>query len=487
MILLLCLYSVIKLYIVYDIYQQSHYNIKDTLVYFVKNFCFYNLIPIILFIIFSLCNNFLIKLLSLVFVILYSLVYFIELRIKLKFSRRIIRLILFSLVYLFLIIFIKYLNFYLLLLIEYSIIPLLFLDVYLAKLLNRRYIKECKDRIKNYNGTIIAITGSYGKTSVKYFFYQVLSLYFKVIATPKSYNTPLGISSFINNVSVNNYDYLILEYGASKPNDIKELCDLIKPNICVVTEVGYMHMNGFKCLENVLEEKMSICRSSDVAILNYDNSMIKSYPIENDVLSYGLKNGLYQVKNINNGEFDIYKNNELLIHLDTNLASNIQILNLLPAILFADYLKVDLKIIEANAFLFEGYKNRVEVKKIGNHTIIDDSFNSNFNGFKSALLHLSNSRGKKILLSAGIVELGKYQMSIYNELKKYIISACDVVILTGSETNYLYKILYGHVECYHLRDFAEGINLYKKIVSDEESCLLIENDVTDIYLRRELV
>ena len=57
MILLLCLYSVIKLYIVYDIYQQSHYNIKDTLVYFVKNFCFYNLIPIILLIIFSLHNN----------------------------------------------------------------------------------------------------------------------------------------------------------------------------------------------------------------------------------------------------------------------------------------------------------------------------------------------------------------------------------------------------------------------------------------------
>lgn len=487
MILLLCLYSVIKLYIVYDIYQQSHYNIYDTFIYFVKNFIFYNLILFILLITFSLSGNVIIKLFCLIFICLYSFIYFIDLRIKLKFSKRIIRLIILTIIYLFFISSIKYLNLYLLSFVEYAIIPLLFLDIYLARLFNKMYIKMCKDKIKNYKGKIIAITGSYGKTSVKYFMYQTLSLYYKVIATPKSYNTPLGISSFINSINVNNYDYLILEYGASKPGDIKELCGLIKPDICVVTEVGYMHMNGFKNIRNVLEEKMSICNSTSIAILNYDNNMIKSYPLENECLSYGLNNGLYQALNVCNGEFDIYKNNKPLIHLATNLSSNIQILNLLPAVLFADYLKLDLNTIIANAFLFEGYKNRLCVKKFGNHTVIDDSFNSNFNGFKSALLSLKASSGKRILLSAGIVELGKYQMSIYNELKKIIISSCDIVILTGYETYYLYKLLYGLIECYHLRNFKEGMDLYKKIVGDEESCLLIENDVTDIYLRRELI
>ena len=113
---------------------------------------------------------------------------------------------------------------YLLLFIEFAIIPVLLLERGISKGLNVPYIKQAKRKLANYKGTVIAITGSFGKTSTKVLLNQALNLFSPTIATPKSYNTELGISRFVNeSTDLNVFDHMILEFGASHKNDIRHL------------------------------------------------------------------------------------------------------------------------------------------------------------------------------------------------------------------------------------------------------------------------
>lgn len=485
MIFFLSIYAVIKLYVIFDIYQQSHYYIRDYFKYFFINFVFYSLCPLLACITGIVFNSLPIVIISGIYIILYSITY-LFLKVKLKFSRRIIRLLFISIIYIIILAFIPYSDIALLL-IEFSILPILYLENIISKLINNKYLRDAKTKINNYDKTIIAITGSYGKTSTKNLFHQCLNIYSKSIKTPRSYNTPLGIAKFINQEFINLYDNLILEFGASKINDIKELSKLYPPHVAVVTEIGYMHMNGFKSIENVIEEKMSITKDCNIVILNYDNDFIRNYILSDKIiLSYGLLYGDYTARNIHNGSFDFYYQNEFIYHFDTNLKSKHQILNLLAPLSYIHYLNLDLSKLNNALKILSNEKNRFQIKKIGERTIIDDSFNSNLNGFISALKFLGDYNCKRILITPGIVELGKYQHEIYTLLLEHIVSNCDIVVLVGiKQSRMLYEMLKEYnIEIYIVRSYIEGYSLYSAITKYvDKTALLIENDLPDIYNR----
>ena len=134
--------------------------------------------------------------------------------------------------------------------------------------------------------------------------------------------------------------------------------------------------------------------------------------------------------------------------------------------------------------LFTGVPNRLEIKSYNNITIIDDSYNSNYKGFIEALNILNKSNGKKILLTPGIVELGKYRKELYETLVDHIIRNSDIVILVGYfQTRTLFNLLKdSNLEIYVLHSFKEGYNFFLEISKRYDECsLLIENDVPDIY------
>src|SRR5690606_20606530 len=86
--------------------------------------------------------------------------------------------------------------------------------------------------------TIVAITGSYGKTSTKFIVEEILSQRFNVLATPSSYNTPMGVCIVINEMLRPEHQVLILEMGIRHPGDMRELCEIAQPDVSVVTSVG---------------------------------------------------------------------------------------------------------------------------------------------------------------------------------------------------------------------------------------------------------
>ena len=246
-------YAVFKLYLILNIYQQAHYQFKLYLKHFLINLLFYDLFPLVVLILGILHNEFIVVLTCSIYLCLFGLFYFIS-RVRLKFTKRILRGLLLCIPYLG-IGFIPYVGPYLLLFIEFSIIPVFLLERGISKGLNVPYIKQAKRKLANYKGTVIAITGSFGKTSTKVLLNQALNLFSPTIATPKSYNTELGISRFVNeSTDLNVFDHMILEFGASHKNDIRHLKKMKAPDVAFVTGIGYMHVETFGNLENIIAE-----------------------------------------------------------------------------------------------------------------------------------------------------------------------------------------------------------------------------------------
>src|SRR5690606_27203439 len=119
-------------------------------------------------------------------------------------------------------------------------------------LLRRRFIAQAKATLADVRPVVIGLTGSYGKTSTKTYLTHLLNGRYKAYATPKSYNTLMGICIAINNDLANDHsvDYFIAEMGAYIPGEIERLCDLTGPTIGVEIEVGPQHLERFGSLEN---------------------------------------------------------------------------------------------------------------------------------------------------------------------------------------------------------------------------------------------
>lgn len=485
MIISVLLYALIKLYLILNIYQQAHYQFKLYLKHFLYNLVFYDLFPSIVLVLGMLQNEFIVVLICSIYMCLFSIFYLIA-RVKLKFTKRILRVIVLSVLYLGMG-FIPYVGIYLLLFIEFSILPVLFLERGISYLLNRPFIRKAKLKLHSYDRNLIAITGSFGKTSTKVLLNQALNLFYASAATPKSYNTELGISKFINDIpDLNIYEDIVLEFGASHKKDIQKLKEIAEPDVCFVTGIGYMHVETFGSIEEIIKEKMSLLEGCRTAVLNYDCSFIREYPISFNIhiISYGLSNGTYQARNIKNQEFDFYKEETFLAHFKTSLVGRHQILNLTGVLAYLYEQGCDLSVLKRGSLSFTAEKNRLELKKMSTYTLLDDSFNSNYQGFIEALNILKNHPNKRVLLTPGMVELGKYKKELFSNLIEYIVSSTDIVILIGFyQTNGLYRKLKSYnKEVYLVRNFMEGYRLFLTFAEVyKDSMLLIENDVPDLY------
>ena len=121
---------------------------------------------------------------------------------------------------------------------------------------------------------VIAITGSYGKTSTKDFLATILSKRYKVLKTPGSFNTPMGICKVIRGELKPEHEIFIVEMGAKEKGNIKELCDLVRPEIGIITAIGPQHLETFKTMESVVSTKYELIESlpvEGIAVLNNDD------------------------------------------------------------------------------------------------------------------------------------------------------------------------------------------------------------------------
>ena len=355
-------------------------------------------------------------------------------------------------------------------------------------------------KLKNMNIPVVGITGSYGKTSSKNIINDILNIKLNSFATPKSFNTPYGLINSINTYLDKFSNIFIAEMGAFKIGDIKENCKLVKPNYAIITSIGEAHLESFGSRDNIMKGKFELVESlpSDgLAILNKDDEYQVKYNIKNNcnVKWIGIDNKDVDLCATNielsgkGTSFEcVFKGDKTKYKFTTKLLGKHNVYNILAGILLGYELGLSISELQRGVSSIKTIEHRLELKKLGHINIIDDAYNSNPVGSKMAVEVLGYMDGVKIIVTPGMIELGKEQYNLNYKFGQYISEVCDYVILVGEkQTKPIYDALieqkYDKKKIFILNDVREAFPLMNKLSSKEErpTYVLLENDLPDLF------
>ncbi len=487
--------------------QQEHY-MNFSLVRYLKKF--YLGLPFVfccyLSILFFLKISY-VDLFVYIFVLVFSLIK-VKYIIKLKFTKRVFRLFILSLLFVTLPFIFSFTRVTFLMVLFCLPFILMVANLILSPfefLVKRFYKNKAIRKLKKVNPFVVCITGSFGKTSIKKMLESLYKNEYFVFATPKSYNTPMGISKCVIDNMSGLSEIFFCEAGATKPGDIKEITEMIKPDVGVITSVGYQHMASFKSIDNVLKTKWELAsslNSDGKLVLNYGNDYLNGLSIDGikECIGVNKKYGKYYACNIKFDdlwtEFDIYSYNKFVIHLKTKLLGDHNIDNIV--LCYAVKKMLDDKFYLSDDAFKKGVENlcnienRLSLKtfeeKNVKYRLLDDSFNSNTEGFLSAVNVLKRLSGVKCIITPGVVDGGVYSSLIMDKLSVCLDGLDDIVLVNNKEVKILKSILNKrNIKFVCVNSFVDALSYIKsKYVnfSYEYVNILIENDLPDNYLMR---
>ncbi|MCQ2506125.1 MAG: UDP-N-acetylmuramoyl-tripeptide--D-alanyl-D-alanine ligase [Lachnospiraceae bacterium] len=384
------------------------------------------------------------------------------------------------------------------------------------KAIDNYYIRDSLKVLKNSSCKIIGITGSYGKTSVKNILTTILSEKYSCLPTPGNVNTPLGICRVIRGDLSPFHELFICEMGARRTGEIKEICDYYKPDYGIITSIGDCHLETFKSRENIRKTKFELFDAAKETVLNLRDENIclrleelgkkdlsgnkpeicdnnaynqKLNFIDDEVpggiipCGYGKFFNPYDMSIDSDGmHFKVLLPSNEELSLCTKLLGDYQVMNICAAIALAYRLGLNSRQITNGVSKIAPIKNRLELKKYGDCTILDDAYNSNPKGANTALEVLSHFPGKKILITPGMVELGDKHQEKNEEFGVAAAKVCDIIFLISSNADPVEDGLKkaGFKEYVRLNDFNTAYS--QAMAMKCEKTILIENDVPDQYL-----
>ena len=398
----------------------------------------------------------------------------------------------------------------------------------LERAINGAYLRSARKRIKTLRLKVIGITGSYGKTSTKYILHGILSQKFNTLMTPDSYNTPMGVTKVIRGELTEKHEVFIVEMGAYRRGDIRELCELTSPEIGILTAVGPQHLERFKRIENIAKTKYELIESlppDGLAVFNCDNAIcaeladktddkqVVRYAVDADKAELtasnirhtdaGLEFTVHCHAKERGGQAPALRRGKMHngqapalqvdgeIEIRTQLLGRHNVSNILAAMSVALACGMVLEEIRDAIAKVEPVPHRLQLSAgEGGVTIIDDSFNANPVGAKAALEVLDDfgrdaNGGKKVLVTPGMVELGEQEYEENRRFGERAAAVCDRVILVGpSRTTPILEGL--KTANYPSEQVSVAVNLaevkdYLAKLLKPGDVVLFENDLPDNY------
>ena len=296
------------------------------------------------------------------------------------------------------------------------------------------YKKEAQKKLSSIqNLEIIAITGSYGKTSIKNFTYQLLSSKFESYMTPRSVNTLGGILKDINESLPLNTRFYIAEAGARERGDIYEITTFLNPQCVVVGKVGYAHIEYFKSLENIVRTKLEIMSSKRLKKA-FIHCSVTDEPHEK--VEFFCDDEIKDLKaDLNGLRFNIEIEGEQVELEVPGILGAFQATNILAAIKVAHYYGLSIPEIKRAVRKLQPIEHRLQKIEAGGKIILDDGFNGNIEGMKEAIRLCSLHSGRKVIVTPGLVESTE---ELNRELIEEINKVFDIVIVTGKLNSALF-------------------------------------------------
>jgi UDP-N-acetylmuramoyl-tripeptide--D-alanyl-D-alanine ligase len=299
------------------------------------------------------------------------------------------------------------------------------------------------------NLLVVAITGSYGKTSTKEFLTTILSEKFKVLSTKDHQNSEMGIAQTILKELNNRHEIFVVEMGAYKKGGIKLLCDMVKPTIGIVTGVNEQHLALFGSLENLLsaeggEELAESLPENGLIILNGDNKYCldlykkvdiakKIYALQRDKIDLDIWTEDIKASQ-DSLSFIVRTKQKEMAHFFVNVPGKQNAQNLLATILVARQLGVGMEeILHACKKITQAQAGITLTQGIHGINVIDSSYSSNPDGVLADLNYLNIFKGKKVVVMPCLIELGQKSAEIHQQIGKKIAQVCDMAIITTKD------------------------------------------------------
>ena len=286
--------------------------------------------------------------------------------------------------------------------------------------------KEAKKKLKSMDKLqIVAITGSYGKTSIKNFVAEILSKKYRVYATPRSVNTIGGIVKDINESLPSDTEIYVCEAGARESGDIYEITTFLEPQNVVVGRVGLAHVEYFKTLKNIIATKLEIMQSPRLERA-FIHTSVTDEPHEK-VTFFG-----NEIQNINatldGTDFELNLDGNIL-SLHTNVLGSFQTMNISVAVQIAKKFGMSDEEIQSAVSILTPVAHRLQMIKAGGKLILDDGYNGNIDGMLEAVRLCSLHSGRKVIVTPGLVESSD---ELNLKFIEAINSVFDIAIVTGS-------------------------------------------------------
>lgn len=327
---------------------------------------------------------------------------------------------------------------------HYLILPLETLNNYSYKVRAKNRLASMPEMIR------IGITGSYGKTTAKVMLAKMLEKKYRVSYSQKSYNTPMGICKVINNFLPDDAQVFIAEMGARYVGDIEELTKIVEPNYGLITAIGNQHLETFGSIENIMDTKFELIENlkrGGLALFNGDSERARTLYDKAD----GTKmiTGSQDVPGANVCYKDVEQDDEgvnftlCIADEERRVCTKLlgrhvpSVMTLCAALAFE--LGVSADEIVSVCENMEPVPHRLELIKNGdNMIIIDDAYNANVEGAQNALNALSGFvESTKVIITPGLVELGKEEKQANIELGRQIGEVCDRAMLLGERAPFL--------------------------------------------------
>lgn len=373
-----------------------------------------------------------------------------------------------------------------------------FINKPIESAINQYYINDAKKLLRGHqNLTTIGVTGSYGKTSVKYILHTLLQAEFDTLKTPESYNTPMGVVKTVRSSLRATHELFVCEMGARHVGDIKELCDIAEPKMGIITSVGPQHLETFFSIENVKKTKFELADSlpaDGTVFLNMEDANIREHlhTVTKRIVGYGLSEQWdYYATDISASSkgttFTLHTPDGRSETFTARLLGAHNVINIVGAMAVCCELGISLEKLKGQVRKLEPVPHRLQMLRRGNITIIDDAYNANPAGANAAMDALALFDGYRVLVTPGMVELGEKQDELNFAFGAYAAKAAEFVILVGKkQTASIYKGLesagYPQSNIYVAEDLQDAIaKAYAVDSQGREKIILLENDLPDNF------
>lgn len=299
---------------------------------------------------------------------------------------------------------------------------------------------------------VIAVTGSYGKSSTKEYIAQILEKKFSVLKTSGSNNTPIGVASTIISGLKKNTQIIVVEMAAYKRGEISELCQITPPNIAVLTAVNQQHLSLFGNLKNTMLTKYELVESlpkNGLAVFNGNNK--NASLLYQKTKRQNLERIMYKCSKIFDSLVDICAYNinvsknsisfEVMFgnrthHFVSPLLGEHNAEDILPGIYIANFLGMAVSEIKKAVSMLVAPAQTMSLRNVASGAaIVDDTFNSNPASVVAALNYMKIYKGKKFFVFQPMIELGKSRNADHYQMGKEISMICDYLFLTNRNFN----------------------------------------------------